>query len=214
MDWWFVFSSGHKGKPALNLKQCLEQHKYVPSKWKSVLPHLIFLSVCGHVSTPKPKGHWPQGTMELPGAIQQVCGERTLGNCQGCQNTFSWNSNRALRTIANLDTATIKTIDGWGIVFFPLSLALKRVKAPSGRSAVGTSHLNPSETEAVSQPSIPAWLWPLKQPGGRQKQSRLQASSTSFQPSAVESHPQKEASSQKALPGMWSQSSLLSWDRR
>lgn len=44
MGRWLVFSFGHKRKLPLNLEQCLEQHKYVPSKWKDVLPHLIFLS--------------------------------------------------------------------------------------------------------------------------------------------------------------------------
>lgn len=66
-----------------------------------------------------------------------------------------------------------------------------------GRSAGGTPHLNSLEPEAVSQLNIPARLWLLQQPGGRQRQSRLQASSTSFWPSAVESHPQGSFHSRK-----------------
>lgn len=154
-----------------NMYQANERMSYLI--WSSLV-------LCRHVSTPKLKGHWPQGTVELPGAIQQGCGKTTLGNCLGCQNTFSWNLDRALRPTANLDIAAIKTIDGWGNCLISLSLTMKRVTAPVGRSAVGTPHLNPSEPKAVSQPSIPAWLWPLQQPGGRQRQSWLQASSTSF----------------------------------
>lgn len=69
---WFVLSSGHKGRLSLvsgtvprSAQICTKQIKECPTS--SDLPRCCVVIV----STLKLKGHWPQGAVELSGAIQK-----------------------------------------------------------------------------------------------------------------------------------------------